>query len=60
MTPDQASAQLQRGMKIDVEKIATAAGANEHNVREEWDAISRKASEFHDKYIAVGSKAGSN
>lgn len=51
MTPAQVSTTLQKALNVNIEKLAEAAGDNEHNLREEWDATARKVSEFSTKYI---------
>lgn len=52
LSTEQTSPILAKGLNVDIDKLAASQGANEHNVREAWDALCRSTSEFTTKYAA--------
>lgn len=57
MTPAEISPILQKALNVNIEKLAESAGANEHNLREEWESTTRKVSEFSSKYVETPAKS---
>lgn len=51
MTQEKVGPALQKALGINIEKLAETAGTNEHNLREEWEALTRKTAEFGSKYV---------
>ena len=51
LTREQINSRVLGALSLNIDQLAETAGKNAHNMREEWNSITTKVTEFYSRYV---------